>query len=98
MKAKTRRNNDEKNLCKFTAIYLLILQILLITPPIKFSSIEAEAIDGDIVNVDISPTLSAPMIDIDNSITVKYENINSLDYDVEFVPVGIEATLIEEDF
>lgn len=87
----------KKNLCKFTAIYLLILQILLITPPIKFSSIEAEAIDGDIVNVDMSPTLSAPMIDIDNSITVKYDNINSLDYDVEFVPVGIEATLIEED-
>ena len=87
----------KKNLCKFIAIYLLLLQILLITPPIKFSSIEAEAIDGDIVNVDMSPTLSAPMIDIDNSITVKYDNINSLDYDVEFVPVGIEASLIEED-
>ncbi len=85
------------NMCKLIATMLIIFNILLIAPPIEFSNFEANAVDSNIANVDMSPILSSPVIDINNSITVKYENINFLDYEVECLPVGIEASLIEED-
>ncbi len=88
-----------KGLTRIITIFFILVQILSVPTIIIFTDTEIHAVESDLVGVDMNPIISSSMIDITDSITVIYENINVIDFNVDYNCNGIEATVTEdEDF
>lgn len=76
-------------------LFFVLIQFLLIVPNTDFINISANAIDNDITEIGMEPIISAPIVNLTESIVVTYEDINAVDYELEYEADGIEAILIE---
>ena len=87
----------KRHICIFTTILLLILQFLSITPNVNLGNINVKAVENDITGIGMEPIISAPMVNLTESITVTYEDINAIDFELEYEADGISTVLLEDE-
>ena len=82
---------------RLIVLFFIFVQLLLIMPNINVNKMNVNAVENDISNIGMAPIISAPTVSLVDSITVRYEDINSIQFDLEYEFNGINAVLIENE-
>ncbi len=82
-----------KRSLKFTALILLIIQFVLIIPEVEFSNLKVNAIGS---NLDLKPTVSASIVDIDEPLIISYEEVIKDNCTFWTECEGITVNLVED--
>ena len=86
-----------KIISQIIILLFIFVQMFLVISLINFADIKINAIENDISNINMTPIISAPMVNVTDSITVTYQDINTVDFDLEYVCDGITAIVTEDE-
>ena len=78
-------------------LFFIVVQFLLIIPSVNLGNINVKAVENDITGIGMEPIISAPMVNLTESITVTYEDINTIDFELEYEADGISTVLLEDE-
>ena len=83
---------------KSIIIMLVMVQVALILININITSFKIWAVDNDISMeiTELKPKFSALDIDIDDSLIISYEDIDTSDYECSLSANGISASIVED--
>ena len=80
---------------KIIVSLLILIQILGFIPNLSIINPNISAIDTIYENTELKPSFSALDIDIDDSLIISYEDIDTSDYECSLTANGITATVVE---